>query len=165
MSLVSQLKSTRGLYAECPSCGGEFPVGDALLFDATAAALPAAALKYITQRREDIAQQRRQLQTMRKLSRSRPEQGARSVSIGKVVEKIAPSLPGFPVSPRDCRSLFEPIDYIVFNGLSARGEVESLTFVDVKSGNADLNTHQRQIKRLVECGEVRFTVASAEATV
>lgn len=165
MSFVSQLKSMRGLYAECPSCGGEFRVRDAELFDATASALPTAALRHISERREDMARQRRELETMRKLSRSRPEQGARSVSIGKVVEKIAPSLPGFPVSPRDCRSLFEPIDYIVFNGLSVRGEVDSLTFVDVKSGNADLNAHQRQIKRLVECGEVRFTVTSGEATV
>ncbi len=78
------------------------------------------------------------------------------MGIGKIVEKIAPSLPGFPVNSADCRSLFEPIDYIVFRGLSTAGHVEAIYFVDVKSGNARLNTTQKQIRQIVESGKVRL---------
>jgi predicted Holliday junction resolvase-like endonuclease len=33
--------------------------------------------------------------------------------------------------------------YIVFNGLAARGEVQSLTFLDVKTGGGVLTLRQR----------------------
>ena len=83
---------------------------------------------------------------------------AESVGIGKVVEKIAPSLPGFPVNSADCRSLFEPIDYVVFQGLSRFGKVEAIQFVDVKSGGARLNGIQQQVRHAVESGKVRMLI-------
>ncbi len=63
---------------------------------------------------------------------------------------------GFGYSPRDCWGLFEPIDYVVFNGLSQHKEVDSLTFLDVKTGGAGLNTHQRQIRAAVQAGKVEW---------
>ena len=75
-----------------------------------------------------------------------------------VLENVLPSLPGFPVGA-DCRPLFKPIDFVVFNGLSARGEVDSLTFVEVKTGKARLSAQQSQVRNLVECGKVRLVIA------
>jgi predicted Holliday junction resolvase-like endonuclease len=80
------------------------------------------------------------------------------VNIGKVVEKIAPSLPGFPALPQECRSLLEPIDYIVFRGLDA-GRIEAIEFVEVKSGKATLNPNQKLVKEAVEDGRVELFIA------
>ncbi len=52
--------------------------------------------------------------------------------------------------------MFEPIDYLVFSGLSKRNHVEALYFVDVKSGNARLSASQQSIKKTVESGTVKF---------
>ena len=82
---------------------------------------------------------------------------AKAANIGKVVEKIAPSLAGFPALTEECRALFEPIDYVVFQGLR-KGVVDSLQFVDVKSGNAKLTTRQKEIRDAVEDGKVRLVV-------
>ena len=76
----------------------------------------------------------------------------------KVVEKIGPSLPGFPLQPRDCRALFEPIDYVAFKGLSDRGVVDAVIFVDVKSGGAVLQPNQRKIKKAVLNHDVSLLV-------
>jgi predicted Holliday junction resolvase-like endonuclease len=71
-----------------------------------------------------------------------------------VVEKIAASLPGFPAKCSDYRSIFEPIDYIVFHGLTQKSRVEAVEFVEVKSGGATLTGGQKQIKEAVEKGRI-----------
>jgi predicted Holliday junction resolvase-like endonuclease len=158
MSVLSDLQRQRGLYARCPNCEGEFRLADAGLFEATKT-LSERALQLLADRRDELKGERAKLVKRRESARTRPRIAAESVNIGKVVEKIAPSLPGFPVASSDCRSLFEPIDYIVFRGLSAHGRVDSLLFVDVKSGKSRLSATQSQIRSAVERGRVSLVVA------
>ncbi len=55
----------------------------------------------------------------------------------------------FRFNSNDCRSLFDPIDYIIFEGLSAKGKVERILFTDIKTGNARLNNHQKEIRSVI----------------
>ncbi|MFC1903285.1 Holliday junction resolvase-like protein [Chloroflexota bacterium] len=73
----------------------------------------------------------------------------RATNIGSILERIAPSLEDFPFCCNDCRSLFEPIDYLVFEGLSDTGIVKKIFWVEIKTGSARLNSHERQVKSLV----------------
>lgn len=159
MSILSDLKRQRGLFAGCPKCEGEFRLADAVLFDATQASLPAPAVAYLGRRQEELADIRSELRARKVAAMTRPRIAAKAVNIGKVVEKIAPSLPGFPVTSSDCRSLLEPIDYVVFRGLSAKGRIDSIIFVDVKTGRGRLSGMQSQVRNLVDCGKVRLIIA------
>jgi predicted Holliday junction resolvase-like endonuclease len=151
-NLLSDLLNTPGLKIECPKCQEIFPAKRGRLFDATAP-LPLAATRLLDERRQALVDGRLALQSRRKAARERPMIAAKSVRIGKVVEKIAAALPGFPSQCSDCRSLFEPIDYIVFKGLS-QSRIEFVDFVEVKSGASTLTAGQRQIKEAVEHGRV-----------
>jgi len=157
MTLLNELQKAHQLYTQCPSCGDEFPLSKAGLFDATKP-LPPRALEHIATRKSEPSQERADLKKRKHRADTKPELSAISSITGKVMEKIAPSLPGFPVAPGDCRALFEPIDYVVFKGLTAKSEVDALLFVDVKSGNARLGSDQRQIKKVVESGKVRLKI-------
>lgn len=165
MSLLEDLKHQKGLFGKCPNptCGKEFRVSDAQLFDATEQ-LPGKAAAYLAERQAALEDVREKLKKQKQNAQTRPAIGAESGIIGKVVEKIAPSLPGFPVASADCRSLFEPIDYIVFEGLSEHGEIDSLAFVDVKSGKGTLTKDQKQIREVVEAGKVSLRVAAPEVS-
>jgi predicted Holliday junction resolvase-like endonuclease len=44
--------------------------------------------------------------------------------------------------------LYDPIDVLVFNGLLNR-KVNSITFLEIKSGNSKLNNHQKMIRDAV----------------
>ena len=57
----------------------------------------------------------------------------------------------------DCRFLGDPIDLLTFNGLS-ENKIESVSFIEVKSGRARLNPHQKQVKEAVEDNRVRYKV-------
>ena len=80
------------------------------------------------------------------------------VNFGKIMEEIAPGLSSFPYHGADCRSLLDPIDYIVFDGLARDGQVTNIHFLDVKTGGGSLNDHQKQVKFAVEKKRVEFTI-------
>jgi len=164
MSLVSDLTSRSGLYARCPRCDDAFPLRKARLFDATKR-LPDYALEHLALTEASLTEAQEELKGRKRQAKERPRRAAESGRIGKVIEKIAPSLPGFPMAVADCRALFEPIDYLVFEGLSSAGKVDSIRFVDVKTGAARLSLVQRQIKSAVGAGRVDLMIADHSAAV
>ena len=79
----------------------------------------------------------------------------RSVVKGQLVEQIAPLLPEFPYDTSDAKFFGQPIDYVVFDGMS-EGEIRKVVLLDVKTGGASLNKVQRQIRDAIERGDVEF---------
>ena len=158
MTLLGTLKRERGLYARCRACDADFRLVDADLFDATRALSPRAA-EHLTNLNAELKEQRRELTEARLRVQLRSETGATAANVGKIVEKIVPSLPGFGLVTEDCRPLFEPIDYIVFHGLVETGCVSALTFIDVKTGRGALSRSQREVRAAIERGEVSLLVA------
>jgi predicted Holliday junction resolvase-like endonuclease len=57
--------------------------------------------------------------------------------------------------------MFEPVDYLIFSGLTGRRRVDALYFVDVKSGGARLTNKQRSIKQAVDAGAVKFKLTQS----
>lgn len=90
-----------------------------------------------------------------KITKGAPQKSL-EVNVGKVVEKVAPALAGFPYSINDCRFLAEPIDYMVFSGVTAKGKVDEVIFMDIKTGKARLKSSQRIIKNAVDQGRVEL---------
>jgi len=74
---------------------------------------------------------------------------ALGINFGFISERIVANLPQFAWPLRDVRALFDPIDYVVFEGLT-EGHLKHLYFVDVKTGASQLTKKQRRIKALVE---------------
>lgn len=86
-----------------------------------------------------------------KLDISNGKQISERVRLGQVSENIIPFLSSFPYDPKRVRGLFNPVDLLVFND-------DEIIFVEVKTGDAKLTEKQRNIKRLIEEGKVRFEV-------
>jgi predicted Holliday junction resolvase-like endonuclease len=144
--LIQSLKS-RSLVAECPLCGKEFALSDALLFDGTAP-FPEAA----EQRRREYEDAFKLRIADFGLRKARADTGVArtttAVRIGQMIEHIVPALKDFKLRPADCRPLFDPIDLLAFNGVS-ESKVSSLTFMEIKTGDARLNANQRRVKAAI----------------
>lgn len=80
---------------------------------------------------------------------------SRAILAGLAAEQLAPWLPGFPFDPGDCRFIGKPVDFLVFRGSSA-GAISEVVFVEVKSGNAQLNKAEKSLREAVEAGRVRW---------
>ena len=167
-SIITELNQIQGLKIECPECGETFKAQSAKLFSIKED-LPQNVLRFIKHKNSELNQElidiKEQRKELRERGKAKPIQikvTTEAVNFGKIVEKIIPAFKDFPFKARDCRALYEPIDYVVFNNLSKTGVVDSITFADVKSGNARLQDNQQQIKRLVEKGKIKLTVTDYE---
>ena len=81
---------------------------------------------------------------------------SRAVIGGQVVEQVAPFLPGFPCNPADARFIGKPVDFVAFPGLSENDKVDEVLLVEVKTGRSELNAREKEIRRAVKEGRVRY---------
>ncbi|MFH1637559.1 MAG: Holliday junction resolvase-like protein [Candidatus Woesearchaeota archaeon] len=150
--LIEHLSRDNNIIAECPHCQENFKLGNSGLFYGEE--LPAAAKDFITSRNEIIKQMKEELKKMKLKATDQAAKKSVAINFGKIVEKVAPALKGFPMHKNDCRPIMEPIDYIVFSGLTKKGIVDKLAFIDIKTGSSQLNVHEKQVKEAVEKGKV-----------
>lgn len=142
-------------YCECPcGCGEEIKLKDADLFflDDFSKKGKEAQLELLG----NLKQQRLDLKERELNMSKRPQLTAKAVNIGFILERIAPGFDHFPFEHNDCRSLFDPIDYVIFEGLKKNGVVSKIIFTDIKTGMAKLKIKQREIKSLIQNKKVEF---------
>lgn len=80
---------------------------------------------------------------------------SRAVLGGQFSEQLAPYLPNFEYSPTECRFIGKPIDFIVFKGADEK-KIDEVVFVEVKSGNAKLNQHEKNLKDTIQKKKVKW---------
>lgn len=152
--IIDRLRKS-DLYAECP-CGGEFRLSDLILFDGTKP-FPDEVLEAQERYEKELHDREAKLEKSKKLATEKATITTRSVNIGKNLEKVLPVMEDFKWQMPDCRFLGDPIDLLTFNGLS-NNNIDSISFIEVKSGKARLNAHQKQVKEAVEDQRVKYKV-------
>jgi predicted Holliday junction resolvase-like endonuclease len=168
--LIEQLNNIKGLNIVCPNCNKILSIKQAKLFDINDKYTPTIKkiikelFKEQNERFEKLNNEKEVIKERRKEIKNEPESKRKqrtvttdSVNFGQIIEKIVPSIESFPYNQKDCRQLFDPIDYIVFHGLHNNGNIESIDFIDVKSGKAKLKQNQKEIKDVIENGKLKYT--------
>lgn len=66
-------------------------------------------------------------------------------------------------SPRDYRHLGDPVDFVIFDGAEMvradlQEEITSVTILEIKTGNADMNKVQRRIRDAIVAGRTQFAI-------
>lgn len=142
------------LSAECPHCGEEFSISKSVLFDGRGK-FPVTAEQVRRTLEKEIKDRIAELVERQKKAETKSEKTAIAVGIGKIIEKILPAHKNFNMIPADCRFLAEPIDMIVFDGLS-QNNIQKITFMDVKTGKAALQPNQKKIRDAVKDHNVEW---------
>ena len=151
---IINLLESSDYYADCPCCNEPMLLRDSNLFylDDFSPEARVVYSKLLT----EIGDRKKELHLQKKHIVKSSKSGAEAVNIGLLSERIAPSLKDFPFNRGNWRSLFDPIDYIVFDGLNKTGSVNKISFVEIKTGKARLQNNQKNIKFLVENKKVDF---------
>jgi predicted Holliday junction resolvase-like endonuclease len=87
-------------------------------------------------------------------ARRQAVQRSRSTLLGHLFERLAPFFQRFAHDPRDVRPLMNPIDYVVFEGLTINRRVDRIVFVEVKCGTSRESAAQKSILEAVQQGHV-----------
>ena len=151
-AIIDGLKRSE-LWAQSP-CGCEFKLSDSILFDGTKP-FPKEVMGTKQALIEELKNRQAELERQKKLTTEKALITSKAVNIGKNLEKILPTLKEFNWDLNDCRFIGDPLDLITFNGL-AMNKVHSISFIEVKSGAARLNSHQKMIKDAIEDKKVSY---------
>lgn len=103
---------------------------------------------------KDMLKSDKTVKALMKEARQQAVLRSRSTLLGKLFERLGPFLQRFGHDPRDVRPIMDPIDYVVFDGLTVSRRVERITFVEVKSGTARESDAQKSIAQAIH--ERRF---------
>lgn len=140
--------------ADCSQCGTPFHLKDAVLFPIDEFT-PESKAK-MAEIKEALKERKLSLQQLTSKKKQKIETTTQSVNMGFILERLAPVLEQFRFNKNDCRSLFDPIDYVIFDGLHKNGKVQKIFFIDIKSGGARLKKNQKAIKTKIEEKKVEF---------
>lgn len=140
--------------AKCRSCGKTMDLAKATLFPKQE--LPPKAADLLVHKESGLKEQMQFVRQTNEKILERQEHGARSVNRGLILEKMLPLLKGFRFDKNDCRSVFDPIDYIIFDGLNKTGKVKKIYFAEVKTGNAKVSPRQSIIAKRISEKKVKF---------
>lgn len=81
---------------------------------------------------------------------------------GKFTEHLVPWLADTSFDPRDMRFVGSPVDFVVFEGLSAGRDV-TITFVEVKTGkNPRLSAREGRVREAVIAGKIKYRLLKIE---
>jgi predicted Holliday junction resolvase-like endonuclease len=137
----------------CPLCNQLIRVSEMELF-------------YIPDRKDDVLRtlrdKERELTEQEKTIRADAAKRSRAALLGSLMEQVGPLLPGFKHDLNDLRALWDPVDFVAFNGIGVQRKVDSITFLDIKTGEARLSPVQKTIKDTVESGKVYFETVERE---
>jgi predicted Holliday junction resolvase-like endonuclease len=182
-SLLDFYKRERQIFGRCPHCGLPFRLSDVKLtygkdlltrmrverdqlqerlvnLETEIEDLEVAhesALEALNQRWEDRLENEadKALSKAKRRIRKDAIEQSRVSQLGKTLEKIAPMFPGFGHHPADVRPIFDPIDFVVFDG-HFHGEVTDITFVEFKTGGGRMSDIQKSIRDAVHRKKVHF---------
>jgi len=176
--VLEVLRNIKGLKITCSSCEESFSPQQARLFDirktlpksieSTINSELSQLKRRLVRANKDTKKMSGQLQSLtakkkkfkkRKIQRPKEIQIiTQRINIGQIIEKILPATTNFRYETKDCRALLTPIDYIAFNGLSENDRIDKVSFIEVKTGSANLQKSQKQVKKAIEAGnlEVRL---------
>jgi predicted Holliday junction resolvase-like endonuclease len=125
-------------------------------------------LFYMPDRKDDVLHmlrdKERELTEKEKEIRADAARRSRAALLGSLMEQVGPLLPGFKYDLNDLRALWDPIDFVAFNGIGVDRKVDSVTFIDIKTGEGRLRPVQKTIKDAVEDGKVYFETVEREST-
>ena len=151
-NLISDL-SNSDLYGTCPNCRKSSKLSEFVMFSSTGE-FPEEGKKSKDAYEELFENGTKDFQTQITRATEGAEKTSKAVGFGKTIEKMIHLHKKFNIPLEDCRFLAEPLDVIVFNGAAANN-VDHITFMEIKSGNARLNKHQNMIKKAIKKNNVK----------
>lgn len=140
--------------SSCPYCETKLKLSDVEVFDDKN--FQEKSLEFYELELKKVQKQKERIEGLQNGNYNWLTVNTKAINVGFILERIILTMDSFKYNHNDCRPMFDPLDYLIFEGLADKGYVENITFVDVKTGNARLTDGQKQIKQTILDKNVKF---------
>ena len=155
MSLISFLiKEQRHIFGICPHCATLFRLVDIRIsYDAP---YKSDWLDKIERKQQKWGEKITDLEEMEEGLRAKAVESATRRELPRLLKPIVPAFVTNRVNPQDVKTIFHPINFVCFDGLS-RDRVERVVLMDRKaSDESSRGEMQRSLHSVIESGAVEW---------
>lgn len=114
--------------------------------------------KHARQRVQEILKSKTEIQGLIRAASRDAVKRSRATLLGRLLERMAPCFRKVAYDPRDMRSICDPFDYVLFDGLTVERQVKEIVFIEVKCGRGPLSGVQRGVVQCVDQQKVHSEV-------
>ena len=107
---------------------------------------------------QEILRSKTEVQALIRTANREAVKRSRATLLGKMLERVAPCFRKFYYDPRDMRSICDPVDYVLFDGLTIDRRVDHIRFIEVKCGTSRVTPAQRSVREAVEKRRIEMEV-------
>lgn len=121
------IRESRHIFSVCPVCGIVHRLNDLQI--AREGKYPPDWLDKIDQKHDRLVMRLEELEAKRKEYQKAAIERAEAVELPRLLKKVAPSFVKWKTDPRDVRTIFNPVEFIVFDGMNSQDGVQSVSLV------------------------------------
>lgn len=157
--LVEFLREQRHIFGSCPHCQTVFRLADVKLSYTTYKPDWKDQLDDALEREEERLQE---FELKAKELRAKAIEHERKVKLPKLLNKAVPMFAKRKIFPQDVKTLFDPIDFVVFDGMNNEDTVKRVLLMDNAAGNAREKALHESIKETIETKALTWKTISID---
>lgn len=141
-TLTSFLREQRHIFGTCPQCHALFRLVDARVsYDAP---YKLDWMDRIQNAQDSWQTKTEDLEAKEKEMRRTAIERATKTKLPKLLKRVVPTFAAYKLNPQDIKTVFHPIDFVVFDGLN-RDRVNRVLLMDHKTSETNRASIQRSI--------------------
>ena len=153
-SVSTLIREQRHIFGVCPHCADLFRLVD-IHVSYTSKYVP-DWLDKINKKHEELEEKMSDLKDRERELKDKAIEKVKSKELPKRLKKIVPSLVDSGFNPQDVKTLFHPVDFVVFDGMS-EGEVKRIVFLDHSNIDGNRKVLQQMIGGVIKTQSYHWT--------
>jgi predicted Holliday junction resolvase-like endonuclease len=149
------IKESRHIFSVCPICGVVHRLSDLQI--ARKGDYQPDWLDKIDKQQDKLVMVQTDLEEKKKELRLAALERGEATELPKLLQRVAPMFVKWKTNPRDVRTIFNPVEFVVFDGMNGDG-VRSVSLVHIGGRNSIIRDIERAIERK-DCGWKTLQVA------
>jgi predicted Holliday junction resolvase-like endonuclease len=149
-SFVGLFKAQRGIFGICPRCGELFRLSDMKI--SYMRKFPVDWYDKIALKEEKIEDKEMKLEEALREIKEKATEHARKVLLPRLLRKVDPVFTSLGYYPQDVKAIFDPIDFIIFDGMNRAENVRRIVFMDHQTEDSWQLKIQKSVETTIEKG-------------
>lgn len=147
-TFIGLFKAQRNIFGLCPLCGEIFRLGDIKI--SYRRKFPMDWYDELLTEEEKITERESKLEEKLREIREKATEHARRVLLPKLLRKVDPLFSKLGYFPQDVKAIFDPIDFVIFDGMNRAEKVKRIVFMDHKTEDREQQIIQKSVERTID---------------
>lgn len=138
------LRESRHIFSICPECGIVHRLSQLQL--SSKGRYKADWLDEMERERNKLDERKERLEERARELRLRAKEQAERRELPRLLRRTAPMFVKHRIDPRDVRTLFDPVEFVIFEGMNSDDGIQGVTFIKIGGASAIDRSIERAVK-------------------